>query len=221
MKNQTTYKVALFGATGKTGSIILHKLLKEKTHVNILVRNRDSVSELKNNDLVKIIQGDIRDYSSIRDTLSSCDRVISVIGHNKNSQSNMQSIGIKNTIAAMIEIGITKIVVLTGTGVRVKGDRIPFYDKLGNYIIKKVDPERISDGIEYSRILQESGLDWTILRVLKLSSSDTLYKFENMFTRPILREFGPAQLVISRNTVADKIIEIINTDKWIGKNPIL
>lgn len=75
--------------------------------------------------------------------------------------------------------------------------------------------KRISDGVEHVKVLQESGLDWTIVRVLKLSKSDAEandYK---------LNDHGPAELLTSRKKVAKVLVDLLDDTNSYGKLPVI
>jgi len=127
----------------------------------------------------------------------------------------MQTKGIQNITKAMQEKGLKRIISLTGTGVRVDGDTPSLLDKILNLIVKIVDPKRVNDGIEHAKVLQISNLDWTIVRVLKLSQSD------DTFTDYKLTEHGPAEFPTKRKKLVKVLVDLIEDQKYIKKMPII
>jgi hypothetical protein len=81
--------------------------------------------------------------------------------------------------------------------------------------VKLVDPERINDGVEHVKVLQESDLDWTIVRVLKLSKSDAEAKDYK------LTDHGPAELLTSRKKVAKVLLDLLEDTGSYGKLPVI
>jgi hypothetical protein len=119
----------------------------------------------------------------------------------------------KALVEIMKELKIKRLVSITGTGVRQKGDKIPLIDRILNLGLSVFDPTRLKDGIEHAKVLKESGLDWTILRVLKM---------QNVKPKPFtLKENGPTKLYVSREEVARAALEVLEDNSFIHKYPIL
>jgi hypothetical protein len=110
-------------------------------------------------------------------------------------------------------MGITRIISLTGTGVRMPGDNITLIDRILNMLVSIADPARVRDGIQHAHLLQQSQCEWTILRVLKL---------QNTPERPFhLKINGPTKLFVSRQDVAKAALEVIENHSFIRAMPIL
>jgi hypothetical protein len=127
----------------------------------------------------------------------------------------MQTKGIENIIKAMKNSSVTRIISLTGTGVRFEGDKLSLFDRVGNIIIKLIDRERIIDGIKHAEVLKNSELSWTILRVLKLSQKD---EWDNKYK---LTENGPAENMTSRKKVARILVDLVDSGDYIKKAPVV
>jgi putative NADH-flavin reductase len=147
-------KICVFGASGRTGLQFVEQALSKGYRVLSVVRSQESAMKIPKESEIKI--GSAFDGRFINHCIKDCDVIVSLIGHVKNSDPLMQTKITENIISEMQGENVKRLITLTGTGVRKPNDKIPLYDKLGNYIIKKIDPERISDGMEYSEILQES-----------------------------------------------------------------
>lgn len=209
-KNSST-RVCIFGADGRTGVELVKKTIDSGYNVVAFVYDKENCNQF--DESVKIIQGNILDYENVEQVVLDVDVVISVIGHIKNSDPLMQTKGIGNVINAMKKHGVKRLISLTGTGARISGDRPSLIDQFLNFIINIIDPERITDGKEHVKVIQGSGLDWTILRVLKLTTKKTSSNYR-------LTEYGPAELFTSRIKVAKIIIDLIDSKEFIHKMPI-
>ena len=164
---------------------------------------------------VLVRKANIMDYDSVLEAIRGSNAVISVLGHNKGSDPLMQTKGMVNVAKAMEETGIKRLLSLTGTGARVRGDTPSILDKVLNCIVGMVDPERIHDGVEHIKVLRESDLDWTVVRVLKLGKSNKeIVKYK-------LTAGGPAELLTSRKKAARVLVDLVNNKEYIGKLPIV
>jgi len=206
-------KLLIVGAAGKTGGEVVHCARAHGFEVVAFVYRARSNKYFPVDVVVK--QGNIMDYDSVLEAIRGADAVISVLGHVKGSDPLMQTKGMVNVAKAMKETGIKRLLSLTGTGARVSGDTPSILDKVLNYVVARVDPERIHDGIEHIKILRGSSLDWTVVRVLKLGKSN---KEINKYK---LSAGGPAELLTSRKKAARVLVDLVNNKEYIGQLPII
>jgi len=206
-------KICIFGADGRTGFEVLQCAKNKGFEIVAFVHNKKSFKFDKND--TQVVKGDVLNYQQVLQACSGVAAIVSVLGHINGSDPRIQTKGICNIIKAMKESGISRIISLTGTGVRIPGDRPSFIDKILNFVIKTVDPERIEDGIEHSKVLQVSGLNWTIVRVLKLNRSEKSIKNYTLTTG------GPAELNTSRKKVAQVIVDLLEDGNYFGKMPVI
>ena len=68
-------RILLFGATGRTGKLILHKALKDGHEVTAIVRDPAKLDGLN----AKIIQGSPYDKETVNKAIVNCDVVISTL----------------------------------------------------------------------------------------------------------------------------------------------
>jgi len=193
-------KICIFGAAGRTGREVVQSA-KAKAHEVVPFSYSDGK--------------DVMDYEAVRNAINGCEAVISTLGHIKGSDPLMQTKGIGNIVKAMKELGIRRVLSMTGTGARVAGDKPSLVDRCLNFGVKLVAPDRINDGVEHAKVLQESGLDWTIVRVLMLSKSDSEAKGYK------LTDHGPAELLTSRKKVAQVLMDLLDDTNSYGKLPVI
>lgn len=206
-------KICIFGADGRTGSEIV-KYAKSKGYEITAFVYTGSILSFSSND-IKIIEGDVLDYHQVLLACTDVDVIVSALGHVQGSDPRMQTKGIINIVRAMKEINLTRIISLTGTGVRVQGDTPSTIDKILNYLVTLLDRNRMVDGIEHAKVLQQSGLDWTIVRVLKLNSSQKSIK------NYTLTSGGPAELLTSRKKVSKVMVDLIEDPRYSNTLPVV
>ena len=158
--------IALFGATGKTGSILLKKLIEKGYPVRALVRNPAKLNYSGN--LLEVIRGDVLDEQSVFKTLQKCDVVINVIGHVKGCPPDLQTLASRNILNGMTRLGMTRLIDLTGGAVEVEGDDPGWFDKLSAFIMRnllgKSLRNRFFDGVNHVKLISKSNIEWTIVR---------------------------------------------------------
>ena len=203
--------LAVIAANGRAGRAFVLKALDAGYEVRA---GYHAANNLPSHERMTAISCDATNEEDVRTLLSGADVVVSLIGHVKQSPPNIQTDSMKVIAKVMNDIGINRIISLTGTGVRFPGDTPSIIDRLLNIAIKYIDPARIKDGIRHVEYLQSTNLDWTILRVLKLINSAE--------QKPVyLSPAGPAELLTSRDRVASAILKIIEEGGYIKSAPIV
>ena len=144
-------KIAVFGGTGFVGSYIIDNLIEENHHPKLLVR-KGSESKVSSSEKCEIINGDINDVSSIKETIADSDAVIYTIGiirefKSKNiTYENLHFDGAVKCIDAAQKSGVKRFILMSANGVCPDGT---------GYQKTKWMAEQY---------LKNSKLDWTIFR---------------------------------------------------------
>lgn len=203
-------KIAVIAANGRSGQTFVEKALGSSHQVRAGVLGKSFLPEHPN---LTTINCDATNPDEVKELIHGCDAVVSLIGHVKGSEPDVQTKAIKVIISTLETEKISRLVSLTGTGVRFPGDRVTLLDRFLNLGVRVVDPERVKDGKDHAKALQKSDLDWTLIRVLKL---------QNTTPKPfILKESGPPKTIVSREEVASAILEVLENHSFIKKAPII
>jgi putative NADH-flavin reductase len=155
-------KIAVIGANGNIGTRVVKLLLSNNYEVRALVHGRHN--ELPTHSNLTIIEGDIRDQASIRDVITGTESVIITLGSWGTPTKDILTTGMKTLVPAMQNLGIMRLISLTGSGVLLPSDTTKWYDHLNPLLLRIVQPKILFDGAEHIAILQKSSLDWTVLR---------------------------------------------------------
>lgn len=202
--------IAVIAANGRTGSAFVRASLLAGHIVRAGVHGRGALKPHAN---LTVLDCDATNPEDLTRLLKGADAVASFIGHTKNSTRYVQSDAIRQLLKVSEKMGITRIVSLTGTGVRMPNDKITLIDRILNVSISIIDPARVRDGIQHANILKTSNAEWTILRVLKL---------QNTLPRPFhLSENGPTKVFVSRQDVANAALDVIENHTFVRQMPIL
>ncbi len=204
-------KIAVIGANGRSGTAFIKVALARGHEIRAGVHHSPlHVSESENLVTMTI---DATNSTHVGELIEGCDAVVSLIGHVRHSPVTVQTDAIQRIIEQMKIRGIVRLLSLTGTGVRMPGDTISLIDRCMNAAISVVDPKRIHDGISHVKAIQASDLDWTIIRVLKLTNSDQ--------QAASLSAGGPALTFVSRYTVAQKMVDILEQHSFTQQAPVI
>ncbi len=203
-------RIAVIAANGRAGQAFVRTALAAGHDVRAGIRGDDPFEPHKH---LVTVRCDATNSDDVTELLKSSDAVVSLIGHIRGSSANVQTLATKTVLAEMERRGLKRIVSLTGTGVRIDGDKPDLMDKLANMFIARIDPHRVNDGIEHAKVLQASGADFTIVRVLKLTN-DRSTEFD-------LTDHGPAAHFTSRSQAAQAILECLEDNRFIRKYPVV
>jgi putative NADH-flavin reductase len=202
--------IAVIAANGRTGRAFVRAALLSGHTIRAGIHGKNT---LKPHENLITMQCDATDPDDLTALLEGAQAVASFIGHTKNSPRYVQSDAMRELLKVGEEMGILRIISLTGTGVRMPGDKITLIDRILNLSISVIDPARVRDGILHANILKSSGADWTIIRVLKL---------QNTPPRPFrLLAHGPTKVYVSRQDVAEAALDVIENHTFVREMPIL
>ena len=160
-------RVVIVGATGKTGHRLVAQALSAGYEVRAFVRD---VSRLPlRHERLQIVEGDVLDATSIERAVSGTDAVLSALGRTKTSTDDVQTVGVENIVGAMKKNGVSRLISLTGAGVRDEKDRPKLVDKVFRLLLKFLQPAVLRDAERHAEVIKASGLDWVIVRAPRLT----------------------------------------------------
>lgn len=152
-------KIALFGATGRTGRHILRAALADGHQVHALVRSPSKLT--LPDEAVVVFVGDALDVEMVKYAMRECDVVASALGLTDPFQPEALSQATANIIAAMESLGLQRLVAVAGAGIL--QDR-----KTGRLRLESPDfnPAYLPYAREHFRMLElltHSHLAWTLV----------------------------------------------------------
>lgn len=207
-------RIALFGGTGRTGTLFLDRALAAGYQVKALVRSPQKVTQQHDN--LTIVEGDVLDPLTVDKAITDTDVVVSLFGHVKNSPEWLQTNGTKNIVAAMKNEGVKKIVSLSGGGLPFpEKDEPKFMDKLIRGAMKLFAAKILTDAIEHHGVLSNSGLDWIIVRGPRLTNGEEKGTYR---TGWVGVNSGTS---ISRADLSDFLLKQVEDDTYLSQMPFV
>jgi putative NADH-flavin reductase len=210
-------KILILGISGRTGKLVAEEALKRGFKVSGIARDKSKV-DLGDAD---ITEGSPYDIETLRKAIDGCDAVVSTLSLFPASQGlfskittpvDFMSHSIQNTVTVMNEKNIKRIVVMTALGVGDSSREIPW---LFSLIVKVSNISyAYADHAAQEKILEDSGLDWTVVRPTMLTN-----KMEDVSVLNNLKGEGNIKTSISRNAVAHFIVDAIDKREFIKQKP--
>ena len=205
--------IALFGASGKTGTEFLKIALANNYTVKALVRNQEKV-QVKHEKLT-IIQGDVLNEADVKKTIEGTEIVVSLFGQVKDSPEMLQTQGTKHIIQAMNAQGINKIISLSGGGLPFEKDEPKFIDKTIRTIMKTFFSKILNDAIAHAEVLKASDKDWIIVRGPRLTEEEEKGEYRVGWVGV------NAGTSIGRKDLADFILTLVNSNEYLHQMPFV
>ncbi|MGN4671260.1 SDR family oxidoreductase [Bacillus cereus group sp. MYBK106-1] len=208
---ESTNKIAILGANGKAGKILVNEALEKGYQVKILTRNSTNTEKINEN--IETIIGDARNFSTIQDLLQGCSAVINAVGQPKN-ESYIFSTVTKHILEAMKESKIKRYILISGGSLNVTGDQKGIVNKIGATLFKLFLLKMMQDKYKELQIIQNSEVDWTIVRLPFVIEGNGIGSIkESLVDMPGIK--------IQNGDIAPFVIKQINSDRYVGKCPFI
>jgi putative NADH-flavin reductase len=149
-------RIAIAGATGRTGSRLLSQAIDRGHDVRALARSLPAGAAPD----AQWIEGTIDDLPALRELVAERDVVISAIGP-RADRTDACSISTSNLLRA----GAARIIVVSGMGVDLPGDRKGLIDKAVALVVRAMAPAVFADKVRELDVLRGSDIQWTAVRV--------------------------------------------------------
>lgn len=165
----STDKIALLGATGKSGKYVLREILRAGYSCRLLLR--DPAKLTLTDPLIEVVQGDARDPQALLRLLGGCKAVLSTLGQPA-GESSIFSTATRNVLQAMEQYGIQRYVLTTGLSVDVPGDTKEVAVLQATEWMKQHYPATTFDKQKEYEMLAASGIQWTLVRLPLINLTD-------------------------------------------------
>lgn len=212
-------KIAVFGATGRTGKHIVEEVAKRGFIPVCLVRekSKEKITEPKAFSII----GSPLEYEDVYETIDGCDAVLMALNIARKSDwpwakvitpPNLLDVTMKNIVRAMSETEIRRVITVSAWGV---GDSYREVNWIFRFLINNTKVGMAYAGHEdQERVLRQSGLDWTAVRPVGLTNETW-----NSLIRVSLKGEKKLRMTISRKDVAKFMLDILEDKKYFQTTP--
>jgi len=205
--------IALFGATGKTGRLVLERALSAGHDVRALVQDPGKLATSSGK--LAVIKGDVLDADRVGQTVVGADVVLSLFGHVGSSPKRLQTDGTRLIVEAMHRHGVKRLVSLSGGGLRDQQDQPKLADRAIRLLLRMMAGHVLADAEGHLRVLQASGLDWTVARAPRLLETPATGSYR-------VGQVGVnASTKISRADFADFVLTQVEDRSFIRQMPFV
>ena len=198
--------LVVLGATGGTGTELVRESLKRGHSVTAFVRNAQRLSEFQGR--IRIAEGDLLDRSAMAKVLENHDAVLSGFGPRvpiSKSDAHLLEEFASALAGAMQDAKVRRLVIIS-TAFLFKDSIVPPTYLLGKLLF----PSVVRDSAALERTIQQSALEWTIVRPPQLTNGPITERYRERIGH--LPRLG---FTISRADVAHYFV------KAIGKGDVM
>ena len=152
-------KVAVFGAGGKTGTLVVERALAAGHTVTVFVHDAAQYSRRD----VRVIAGDAGDPVAVRKAVTGQDAIIDTIGgKTPYKDTNLERTAAQNIVDAMHSENVRRLIVVSMMGIGESKNQAPFWYEhlLMPTFLRGADKDKTA----MESAVQSSGLDFVIAR---------------------------------------------------------
>ena len=160
-------KLFVIGATGRTGREIVQQALERGHHVTAFVRSPQAVT--LRHERLTVLKGDATDENQLSQAMQRHDAVVSALGPREVFKpSSLLHDSALATIRAMQRSGVKRLLILSAAA---------HFPGTPNRIVSFILRNHMRDSLAMEKVVQDSGLDWTIARPPRLTQGQfTTYR---------------------------------------------
>ena len=196
-------KLMVVGASGGTGKQVVEQALKAGYRVTALVR--DPLAFALQHPNLKLVKGNVLQPQSFQNELNGMEAVVSCLGIPKVEKTTLYSESMKNITTAMKDTGVNRIVCISSGAIDIPPDSSFIMSFLLKNVLQRIYKPVYSDMVQMESILENSDLNWTIVRAPKLTNGKNTKTYRIITQKP-LRNIPK----ISRADLADYMLNHLN-----------
>lgn len=201
--------IAVIGGTGRIGSLVVRAAMATGHEVTGLAGHPSSEPG------VRSVVGDIRAQDVMRQALYGADAVIAAVGPRGNHPAEVVALeqGMRNLVTVATELGVKRLVVLSGAAVDVPGDRKPMLDRLASAVVRRAAKHVVEAKQREFEVVSASELDWTALRPPLVSDGPARGYCLDLQLRPGAR--------VTREDVAQALVDQVVDGTFLRRAPFV
>jgi len=201
-------KIAVFGASGKTGILIVYQALNQGYTVTAFARDPSKVTIQHQN--LRVIKGDILNLEAVKMAVEGQDAILCALGVDKNRPNTILSDGTSNILQAMESKGVRRFICMSSAGIL--GNDAGFW--FGKIFMPLFLRHVFEDKKRQAAVIQKSNVEWVIIRPTGLTDSPKTNRYK-------INPGNPTSRTVPRADVADFMIRLVNNKKYDGLMPAL
>lgn len=211
-------RIAVFGATGAVGRLVVRGALRDGHEVVAHARYPAKLGI--HHPGLRVVAGPLHDEQAVARTIAGADAVISALGPRPIQRGTPVGEGTERIVAAMHHAGVDRLV---GIATPTAPDPADGPDALMDTVvaaIRIVAPGPRADVLRTAEAVRSSGLRWTLARLPMLrGGSDPGAPVPAVHTGPVGDEGGG--FFLTRSALAAYLLDAATSDRDVGAAPVV
>jgi putative NADH-flavin reductase len=207
-------RLAVFGATGRTGKELVEQALAAGNEVVVYARNPSKLGIAE--ERLTTVQGGLTDRALIEHAISGADAVISVLGPRGGSKDKPLTQGMQNIIAAMDRRAVRRLIVSSTLSAKDQNDMPEFRARALVFLVKVIMHAAYEEIVGVAEAVRASDLDWTLVRLSMLNN-----KARTGRVRAGYLGRGEVGTWISRADLAEFMLQQVKDKKFVKQAPAI
>ncbi|CAH1664744.1 NAD(P)-dependent oxidoreductase [Chelatococcus asaccharovorans] len=206
-------RILVLGASGRLGRHVVSGLLDRGHSVRAFIHNENVLAAHAE---LELFRGDAHADTAVSEAVCGVDAVVSTLGSAAAPVKDVASSAIQNLMPAMAASGLRRIVSATGSAAWRDHERASPHPYLlaRREQLMRVIPELVADGEKHMSLLENSALDWTVIRAPLMQSGAV--------SNYVLSAEPPSpQTTSTYLAVATAMIDQLDLDAWMGAAPFV
>lgn len=204
-------KLAVLGATGRTGRLVVAEALRRGHGVTALVRSA-ARADLPPGVLVR--EGAVREPAALAGAVAGADAVLCALGPQDGDATLHRDVAAA-LVGVLREAGVRRFVGISGAGIAVPGDAKSPRDRAISAVLRRVGGATVADKAHEHAIWASSGLEWTLVRPPRLSERPPTGRVEHHAHR------SPRATTIARGDLAAFVVDCAEQGLHVGAAPLV
>ena len=212
-------RIAIFGATGRTGHPLVEQALERGHEVVAFVRDPTGLSTTaRESDRLSVVDGDVYSGEGVERAVAgdggAVDAVVSVLGQSPEGPDDLLTEAGRHMLAAMDHHGVDRFVTLVGAGVREEGESVSLGGKVMGALLKLVARSVLEDARDHVEMVRASDTEWTVVRGPRLTEGAHTGEFRHGMDLTLgMRDTA------ARANVAEFILDCLEDDLYVHEMP--
>lgn len=204
-------RLAILGATGRTGRELVDQALAAGHEVTALARVPAKLGRPR--ERLTVVAGNVFDAPAVARSVQGADVLISALGPSKGSPKDLFTRSTPEVLRAARAAGVKRFVTLAGAGVSLPGDDKGRVGGLLSRVLART--ATVGDRQRELPAIQAGGIDWVVVRPPRLTEGPLTGKYREGNLR-----LGP-QHKIARADVAHFLLRQATEDTYVRQAPFI
>lgn len=202
-------KIAVFGASGRTGILIVYQALNQGHTVTAYTRDPSRVPIQHKN--LNVVTGELSDRAKIAEAVTGQDAVLCALGTDRNKPgTTLLSDATRTILETMEENGVRRFICMSSAGIL--GNDAGFW--FGKIFMPLFLRHVFADKRRQMEVIKQSRAEWVILRPVGLTDSPRTNSYK-------VHPGNPTSRTIPRADVADFMLKLVSDRRYDGTLPAL